>query len=114
MAGGGGVDLVVEVGGAGTLDQSLRAVRGGGTLAMIGIVAGGTAELSLGQVVTRAIRLQGITVGNRDMLEAMIAAIEQNPITPPIDDRIYAFDELPQALATLPAGKHFGKIAIRF
>jgi NADPH:quinone reductase-like Zn-dependent oxidoreductase len=114
IAGGGGVDIVVEVGGAGTLDQSLRAVRGGGTLAMIGVVAGGSAALSLGQVVTRAIRLQGITVGNRDMLEAMITAIEQNPITPPIDDRIYAFDELPQALAALPEGKHFGKIAIRF
>ncbi|MDP6876948.1 MAG: NAD(P)-dependent alcohol dehydrogenase, partial [Alphaproteobacteria bacterium] len=76
IAGGGGVDLVVEVGGAGTLEQSLRAVRGGGMLAMIGIVAGGTAELALGQVVTRAIRMQGITVGNRDMFEAMIAAIE--------------------------------------
>ncbi len=114
LAGGRGVDLVVEVGGAGTLSQSLRAVRTGGILALIGVLTGATAELALGQMVTRDLRLQGITIGNRDMLEAMIAAIGRNPIVPPIDARVYAFEALGEALAAMPEGGHFGKIAIAF
>ena len=113
FAGGSGVDLVVEVGGAGTLEQSLRAVRPGGTLATIGVLSGARAELNLGLVVTRDVTLKGITVGNRDMFEDMVAAIEQNGLEPQIDDRVYAFDEAPEALAALPQGRHYGKICIR-
>jgi NADPH:quinone reductase-like Zn-dependent oxidoreductase len=114
LAGGRGVDLVVEVGGAGTLEQSLRAVRTAGAIAMIGVLSGNLAELALGQVVTRAIRMQGITVGNRDMVEEMVAAIDQNRLTPPIDERVYAFDEVAEALRALPEGRHFGKVCISF
>lgn len=114
FAGGSGVDLVVEVGGAGTLEQSLRAVRPGGTLATIGVLSGARAALNLGLVVTRDVTLRGVTVGNRDMFEDMVAAIEQNGLTPQIDDRVYAFDEAREALAALPRGRHYGKICIRY
>ncbi len=114
FAGGRGVDLVVEVGGAGTLEQSLRAVRVGGTLAMIGVLSGGLAEVNLGLVVTRDIDLKGITIGNRDMFEDMVAAIDRNGLTPQIDDRVWTFDEAPAALAALPEGRHYGKICIRY
>ena len=114
FAGGRGVDLVVEVGGAGTLEQSLRSVRVGGTLAMIGVLSGGRAEINLGLVVTRDVDLKGITVGSRDMFENMVAAIDRNGLAPQIDDRVWAFDEAPAALAALPQGRHYGKICIRY
>ena len=114
FAAGRGVDLVVEVGGAGTLEQSLRAVRVGGTLAMIGVLSGARAEVNLGLVVTRDIDLKGITVGNRDMFEDMVAAIDRNGLAPQIDDRVWEFDEAREALAALPQGRHYGKICIRY
>ncbi len=114
LAGGGGVDLVVEVGGARSLEQSLRAVRVDGMIGMIGVLSGGLAELNLGLVVTRNIRLQGITIGNRDMLEEMIRAINQNGLDPVIDERVYAFDAAAEALGALPEGRHFGKICIEY
>lgn len=114
LAGGAGVDLVVEVGGGRTLEQSLRAVRGNGTIAMIGVLSGGLAELNLGLVVTQNIRLQGVTIGNRDMLESLIAAIDQNGLDPVIDDHVYAFDDAAEALGALPKGAHFGKICIAY
>jgi NADPH:quinone reductase-like Zn-dependent oxidoreductase len=107
-----GVDHVVEVGGAGTLAQSLRAVRTGGTLSMIGVLAGSEPTIPLGQVVTRHIRLQGITVGSRDDFEAMAAAISLHKMRPVVD-RVFAFEELRQALDYMASGRHFGKICIR-
>ena len=114
FAGGRGVDLVVEVGGAGTLEQSLRAVRVGGTVALIGVLSGGRAEVSLGLVVTRDVDLRGVTIGSRDMFEDMVAAIDRNGLAPQIDDRIWDFDDAPKALAALPEGRHYGKICIRY
>ena len=114
LAGGQGVDLVVEVGGARTLEQSLRAVRVDGTIAMIGVLSGGLAEVNLGLVVTQNIRVQGVTIGNRDMFEEMVAAINQNGLEPVIDEHIYAFDQAPEALRALPEGQHFGKICLNY
>lgn len=112
MVGGEGVDHVVEVGGAGTLEQSLRAVRTGGTISMIGVLAGSDPTIPLGQIVTRHIRLQGITVGNRDDFEAMAGAISRHKLRPVID-RVFGFDELRDALDYMATGQHFGKICIR-
>lgn len=112
LAGGDGVDHVVEVGGEKTLPQSLRAVRTGGTISVIGVLSGATMTASLGTVVTRQIRLQGITGGSRDGFEAMNRAIGQHRLQPQID-RIYAFDELHAALDYLASGAHFGKICIK-
>ena len=112
LAGGNGIDHVVEVGGQGTLPQSLRAVRAGGTISMIGVLSGGTMDARLGLVVTRHVRLQGITVGSRDDFVAMSAAIARHRLRPAID-RVFAFTELPQAMDHLAAGRHFGKVCIR-
>jgi NADPH:quinone reductase-like Zn-dependent oxidoreductase len=112
IAGGDGIDHVVEVGGQGTLPQSLRAVRAGGTISLIGVLAGGNMDVPLGPVVTRHVRLQGITVGNRDDFNKMTAAMTLHKVKPVID-RVFAFEELLLALDYLSSGKHFGKICIK-
>lgn len=108
---GKGVDHVVEVGGQGTLPQSLRAVRSGGTISMIGVLAGSKMDVPLGQVVTRHICLQGITVGSSDDFRAMANAISEARMRPVVD-RVFPFEELPLALTYLKNGKHFGKVCI--
>lgn len=110
--GGVGADLVVEV--AGTLDPSVRAVRMSGTVALIGVLAGPAAPLGLGPVVTQNIRLQGVSTGPRDIFEDMVRAIEQHSVLPAIHDRLFAFEEVGQALKDLPKGEHFGKVCCRF
>ncbi len=112
LSGGAGVDHVVEVGGAETLLQSLLSVRVGGRISMIGVLSGSATELNLGRVVTRNVRIQGITVGNREGFEAMARAIGQHRLEPVID-RVFAFEELRAALDHLASGAHFGKICIR-
>ena len=109
---GRGYDHIVELGGEKTLPQSLRCIRPGGTLSMIGVLSGGTLSAPLGYVVTRQVRLQGITVGNRDGFEAMMRGIEQHQLKPVVD-RVFAFEELKEAMAYLKSGAHFGKICIR-
>jgi len=108
---GVGADLVIEVGGARSLKQSLRAVRVGGTVALIGVLSGGRAELNLGPVVTRQVRLQGVTVGSRERLAEMIAAMSGQGIRPVID-RVFALAEINEALLYLKGGQHFGKVCI--
>jgi NADPH:quinone reductase-like Zn-dependent oxidoreductase len=111
IADGIGVDHVVEVGGQRTLPQSLRAVRPGGTISMIGVLAGSQLDISLGLIVTRHIRLQGITVGSGDDFRTMVRAISQQGMRPVVD-RVYGFEQLHQALQHLASGKHLGKICI--
>ncbi len=115
LTGGGGVDLVVEVGGAGTLQSSIGAVRPSGTIALIGVLSGGAGELNLGPVVTQNIRLQGITVGSRRLFEDMARAMQLHGTKPPVDpDNSFAFEDVAAAIAALPEGRHFGKICARF
>lgn len=109
-----GADLVIEVGGAETLAQSLRAVRVGGTIALIGVLSGAAAALDLGRVVTQAVRLLGVTLGARSSFEDMVRAIELNRLVPAIDPRRYGFTEAAAAIAALGQGHHFGKICIAF
>jgi len=112
LAGGDGIDHIVEVGGEKTLSQSLRAIRPGGTISVIGVLSGSMMDVRLGMVVTRYVRLQGITVGHRDGFEAMTRAIGQHKLRPVID-RVFAFEELRAAFDHLKSGTHFGKICIR-
>jgi NADPH:quinone reductase-like Zn-dependent oxidoreductase len=112
VTGGLGADLVVEV--AGTLDPSVRAARMSGTVALIGVLAGPTAPLALGLVVTQNIRLQGVSTGPRDIFEDMVRAIERHRLLPAVHDRLFAFEEVGQALKDLPKGEHFGKVCCRF
>lgn len=111
IAGAEGVDHIVEVGGENTLGQSLRAIRPGGTISMIGVLSGGRMDASLGLVVTRHVRLQGITVGSRDDFLAMSAAITRHRLQPVVD-RVFSFAELHAALDYLSSGQHFGKICV--
>ena len=111
LTGGRGVDLVVEVGGGGTLKQSMRAARVGGPMAMIGVLAGARQELNLPLVVMQDLRLQGVTVGSIASLEKMLAAIRQHGMRPVID-RVFPFTDVAGAFAHMAAGKHFGKVCV--
>jgi NADPH:quinone reductase-like Zn-dependent oxidoreductase len=110
LCGGRGVDLVVEVGGAGTFNQSIAAVRRGGTLALIGVLALGS-DANIVPVLMNAIRVQGIFVGSRDIFAAMNTAIALHQLHPVID-RTFGFEEFPEALRWMEAGGHFGKIVV--
>jgi NADPH:quinone reductase-like Zn-dependent oxidoreductase len=110
LTGGRGVDQVVEVGGAGTLAKSLRAVRVGGYIALIGVLSG-TGECNPLPILMKGVRVQGIFVGSRAMFEAMNRAIEVAQLRPMID-RVFPFDEAPSALKRLESGAHFGKVVI--
>jgi len=112
IAGEDGIDHIVEVGGQGTLPQSLRAIRTGGTISLIGVLAGGKMDIPLGPVVTRHVRMQGITVGNREDFINMTRAMEQHKLHPVID-RSFTFEEIHPALKHLSSGQHLGKITIK-
>ncbi|MBE9020232.1 NAD(P)-dependent alcohol dehydrogenase [Chroococcidiopsidales cyanobacterium LEGE 13417] len=108
-----GVDLVVEVGGSGTLNESLRAVRIGGQISLIGVLSGGSGEISTVSMLMKSVRVQGIYVGSREMFEAMNQAITLHQIKP-IVDRVFPFSEAREALKYMESGSHFGKICIQF
>ena len=112
ISGGRGLDLVVEVGGAGTLEQSIKAVRLGGAVMLIGVLSGANHEFRLPLVVTRKIRLEGVTCGSREQFEAMLRAVDQNGLKPALDDQRFSLDELPAALTRLREGRHFGKVVV--
>ncbi|MDV2995800.1 MAG: alcohol dehydrogenase [Chroococcidiopsis sp. SAG 2025] len=108
---GRGVDLVVEVGGSGTLSKSLRAVGYGGKVAMIGVLTGIAGDVSTGSILFKHIRVQGIYVGSRDLFEDMNRSISLHQMKP-IIDRVFPFHEAKAALAYLESGAHFGKVCI--
>lgn len=111
LSGGQGVDHVVEVGGQGTFDQSVRAVRLGGTISLIGTLAG-RAAVNLTPVLMRNIRVQGVFVGSREMFERMNTAIAAHALRPVID-RVFGFQDAPAALEHLGSGTQVGKVVIR-
>lgn len=106
-----GVDHVVEVGGSGTLGKSINAVRIGGHVAMIGALTG-AAGFNPTTVFMKAIRLQGIFTGSRQTFEDMNRAISVNKLKPVID-RVFEFDEVPEAFRHMETASHFGKIVIK-
>ena len=108
---GGGADHVVEVGGAGTLAQSLRAVRPGGTISLIGVLAGNAAPLAVTPILMQQVRLQGILVGHREGFEELLRAVALHRLQPVVD-RTFPFAEATAAFAHLAAGRHFGKIVV--
>lgn len=111
LTNGVGVDHVVEVGGAGTLPLSSKAVRRGGHIALIGVLAG-RGEFDPRLMMLKQARLQGIYVGSREMFEEMNRAIALACLRPVID-RVFEFGELQEALSYLASGAHFGKICVR-
>ena len=108
--GGEGVDLVVEVGGQGTLEQSMRAVRPGGTIALIGTLAG-RVPVDLAPLFLRDIRLQGTLVGSREMFGRMNEAVVRWGLRPVVD-RVFPFDDVRAAYAHLERATHIGKVVV--
>ncbi|MBI1263044.1 MAG: zinc-binding dehydrogenase [Rhizobiales bacterium] len=111
LTGGLGVDHVVEVGGAGTLEESLQATRVNGHIAMIGILSGLSSNLSMAAVFSNNLRIKGISVGSIAQFEEMSRAIEANDLHPVIDCH-FPFEKTGDALAHMQAGKHLGKVVI--
>jgi NADPH:quinone reductase-like Zn-dependent oxidoreductase len=109
ITGGRGADLAIEVGGPGTFNQSISALKRGGTLSLIGVLAQGEANIL--PVLMNSIRVQGIFVGSREMFSAMNAAIAFHQMHPVVD-RVFTFDQVREALKFMEAGAHFGKICI--
>ena len=108
---GRGVDLVVEVGGAGTIKQSIRASRMGATIAMIGVVSGPSLEFALPLIIMNLLHVVGLTCGSRRQFADMLRTIDRHGIKPVID-KTFSLQELPAALARLQTGGHVGKICI--
>jgi len=108
---GGGVDHVVEVGGAGTLARSLEAVRPGGTVSLIGVLTGNHEPLGILPVLMRQVRIQGVLVGHRRGLEALCRALDVAQVRPVVD-RVFAWQEAPEAFRYLGSGAHVGKVCI--
>jgi NADPH:quinone reductase-like Zn-dependent oxidoreductase len=111
LTGGRGVDHVVEVGGAGTLAQSLKAVRTAGHVALIGVLSG-YGQFNPLPILMKGIRVSGIYVGSREMFEAMNRAIALHGLRP-IVDRVFGFEEAAEAFRHMESAAHFGKIVIR-
>jgi len=107
-----GVDHVIEVGGPGSLEQSMKAVAAEGHIALIGVLTGfGPPTTSLFPLLARNIRLNGIYVGSREDFQSMVRFLDTHQLTPQID-RTFRFEETPKAFEYLESAGHFGKVVI--
>lgn len=111
MTGGRGVDEVVEIGGPGTMAQSIAAIRIGGHISLIGVLTGVSGEVPTAALFSKNGTVSGITVGSREHQEDMIRAIEANPFKPVISDR-FPLDGIAAAFAHQASQQHFGKIVL--
>lgn len=112
-AGGRGVDHVVEVGGPGTLAQSIEAVRVGGHISLIGVLTGGAGEVPTAALMSKQARLQGLIVGSRREQQEFVRALDAGGIKPVIDRR-FPLEQLADAFRYETGGEHFGKIGIEW
>jgi len=108
-----GVDAVLEVGGSDTLARSLKAVRMGGIVTVIGALSGGEPTVSPVPILMNTVRVQGIYVGSRSMFERMNRAMEQHQIKPVVD-RVFPWREVPRAMRYMQSQQHLGKICLEF
>jgi NADPH:quinone reductase-like Zn-dependent oxidoreductase len=109
---GAGVDHVVEVGGAGTLEKSFNATATGGTISLVGVLAGLEGTINPLPILLKGLRLLGMSVGPRRVFEEMNRAIEQHALRPVVG-RVFPFEQAREALRFLESGSHFGKIVVR-
>ncbi len=109
---GEGASHILELGGPGTYDRSLRSVASGGKIVQIGVLTGVGPKPDLARLQRENADIIGVTVGSREHFAAMNRFLTDNAIHPTID-RVYAFDEAPQAFAHLRTGSHFGKIVVK-
>lgn len=113
ITGGRGVDHVIELGGVGTLAQSIEAARVGGHIALIGVLTGVTGPVPMAASMRRQQRIHGLIVGSRRHQSELVRAIEATRLRPVID-RTFALAEIAEAFRLQKAGGHFGKIALQF
>jgi NADPH:quinone reductase-like Zn-dependent oxidoreductase len=111
LTGGRGVDEVVEIGGPGTMAQSINACRPGGHISLIGVLTGVSGEVPTAALFSRNITVSGITVGSRRQQEDMVDAIDATGFKPVIDSR-FPLDQIAAAFAHQASQKHFGKIVL--
>ena len=104
---------MIEVGGAGTLNESLRAVRAGGSISLIGVLAGGGGSLNLTPVLMRQIKIQGVIVGHRAGMLRMLKAFETHRLRPILDHRHFNLAQAREAFEYLESAQHIGKVVIR-
>jgi len=107
-----GVDHVIEVGGAGTMQKSLNAVKMGGHVAVIGALSGAKGDVNPVSILMKAVKMQGIFVGSRQMFEDMNRLICQHNLKPVVD-KVFEFGEVREALNYMESGSHFGKIVVK-
>lgn len=112
LTGGRGVDRVVEVGGPGTIAQSLRAVAVGGEIASIGFLSTENPGIDFFQLKTSGASFRNITVGDRAGLLELTRAVANTGLKPVID-RIFEFEDAQAAFAHLESGTHLGKVVVR-
>ena len=110
---GEGVDLVLETGGAGTLAQSLKAVKVGGKISLIGVLSGHQEPLNILPLVMKAICVQGVVVGHKQHARELIQAYLQS-MQRPVVHQTFSWDCVPDAFQTLASGRQFGKITVEF
>jgi NADPH:quinone reductase-like Zn-dependent oxidoreductase len=106
-----GVDHIVEVGGAGTLPLSLKAVTPGGYIYVIGVLAGKGQLIDPTPILAKALHVEGVYVGSRAMYARMISAIDTTHLRPVIDST-FPFTQTREALAHMQSGSHYGKIVL--
>ncbi len=111
LSNGEGVDHVLEVGGADTLAQSLRAVRMGGTVSVIGVLSGARTALDLRPVLMQDVRIQGVFVGSKQTFLELVRFVEQHALRPQID-RVFPISETRAAFEHAASGRQFGKVVI--
>ena len=111
MTGGRGVDHIIEVGGPASLDQSMLAARVGGHIAVIGILTGLSAEVSIITALVKQLRLQGLIVGSRTQQQDMVRAIDANHMRPVID-KVFPLENIVDAFRYQETNQHFGKICL--
>jgi len=109
--GGEGVDLVVEVGGVGTLPRSLRAVKMGGTIAQIGVLSGPAEPIPVPMILHKQVHIRGIYVGSRENFEEMNKAIAEAEMRPVFESRPWT--EAKEAFKEMEEATHFGKLVLR-
>jgi NADPH:quinone reductase-like Zn-dependent oxidoreductase len=108
----GGVDHVVEVGGPGTLAQSIEAVRIGGHIHLIGVLTGISGDVPTATLMRKQARLQGLIVGSRRQQQDFVRALDAAPDLRPVIDRTFGLNELADAFRHEESGSHFGKIGV--
>jgi NADPH:quinone reductase-like Zn-dependent oxidoreductase len=109
---GRGVDMTLEVGGAGTLSKTLRATACAGHISLIGVLTGISGDVQIAPILHKALTVRGIYVGSRAMFEEMNGVVTQHHLEPVID-HVFSFDEVPVAFRHMETGQHFGKIVVR-